>query len=96
MRVKQLKQRDDKLLHTDVPVPVLVQVVAHGLTLPFRQQVARLLFQHGSGLVYQTGECHLRACHSFVKDWLWEKSKKKKRNKHFKLFLSFFGVKYSI
>lgn len=48
MRVEQLKQCDDKLLHTDMPVPVLVQVVAHGLTLCFCQQVASLLFQHGS------------------------------------------------
>lgn len=48
MCVEQLKQRDDKLVHTDVPIPVLVQVVAHGLTLPFCQQVACLLFQHGS------------------------------------------------
>lgn len=48
MCVEQLKQCDDKLLHTHVPVPVLVQVVAHGVSLGFCQQVARLLFQHGS------------------------------------------------
>lgn len=48
MCVEQLKQCDDKLLHTDVPVAVLVQVVAHGVSLGFCQQVACLLFQHGS------------------------------------------------
>lgn len=88
MCVEQLKQCDDKLLHTDVPVPVLVQVVAHGVSLGFCQQVARLLFQHGSWLVHQTGKCHLRACHSFIKDRLRERYKTRWNKRMKQMYLS--------
>lgn len=77
MRVEQLEQRHDQLLHTDVSVPVLLHVVAHGLPLGLCQQVTRLLLQHGPGLVHQAGQSHLRARHTLIKARLVEREGKK-------------------
>jgi hypothetical protein len=64
--VEQFKQGHDQLLHPYVSVPVLLHVVAHGLPLCLRQQVAGLLLQHGSALVHQAGQGHLGARHALI------------------------------
>lgn len=78
--VEQLEQRHDQLIHADVSVPVLLHVVAHGLTLGLRQQVAGLLLQHGPGLVDQAGQGHLRTGHAPIEARLQEKKKNKKQS----------------
>lgn len=66
MSIEQLEERHDQRLHSDVAVPVLLQVVAHGLPLRLCQQVARLLLQQRPGRGHQTGEGHLRAGHALI------------------------------
>lgn len=65
--VEQLEQRHHQLLHANVSIPVLLHIVAHGLPLCLCQQVTRLLLQHRTGLVHQTGQSDLRSCHAFIK-----------------------------
>lgn len=92
VRVEQLEQRHDQLLHADVSVPVLLHVVAHGLPLRLRQQVACLLLQHGPRLVHQAGKCHLRAGHAFIKSRLLSGGMEEKRTRwrgRFESFSSF-------
>lgn len=90
--VEQLEQRYNQLLHADVSVPVLLHVVAHGLPLGLRQQVARLLLQHGPRLVHQAGKCHLGAGHAFIKSRLLSGGQEEKRTRwrgQFESFSSF-------
>lgn len=72
MCIEQLKQRHDQLLNADVSIPVLLHIIAHGLSLRFRQQVACLLLQHSPGLVHHAGKGHLRARYAFIKARLVE------------------------